>query len=141
MRHSPRWIAGSVIASVVLLSACAPVEEESTAGSGGATYDPRSKKVTMEAEAVERLDILSTPVRKGARGSELMIPYAAVVYGPSGDTWTYTRPESQIFQRAPILIDRIDGGKAFLSEGPRPGTQVVTQGAPELLGVEIGIDQ
>jgi hypothetical protein len=139
MRHSPRWIAGSVIASVVLLSACTPVEEESTAGSGGATYD--GKQVEMEAEAVERLDIQSTPVRKGARGSELMIPYAAVVYGPSGDTWTYARPEPRIFERAPIDIDRIDGNKAFLSDGPRPGTQVVTQGAPELLGVEIGIDE
>jgi hypothetical protein len=28
-----------------------------------------------------------------------------------------------------------------LSDGPRPGTQVVTQGAPELLGAEMGIDQ
>jgi hypothetical protein len=95
----------------------------------------------MEAAAVERLDIQSTLVRKAARGSQLVIPYAAVVYGPSGDTWTYTRPESLIFERADILIDRIDGQRAFLSEGPRPGTQVVTQGAPELLGVEIGIDE
>jgi hypothetical protein len=139
MGHSPRWIAGSVIASVVLLSACATVEEESTAGTGGATYD--GKQVVMEAEAMERLDIRTTSVQNAARGSQLVIPYAAVVYGADGETWTYESPRSRTFQRATILIDRIDGGKAFLSDGPRPGTQVVTQGAPELLGVEIGIDQ
>ena|SRR5918992_116176 len=139
MRHSPRWMAGCLVASVVLLSACATVEEESAALSGGYTYD--GKQVKLEAEAMERLDIQSAPVRKAARGSQLVIPYAAVVYGADGETWAYESPESLTFQRAPILIDRIDGGKAFLSDGPRPGTQVVTQGAPELLGAEMGIDQ
>jgi hypothetical protein len=139
MGHSPRWIAGCVIASIALLSACAPVEEESTAGSGGYTYD--GKQVVMEAAAVERLDIQTTPVRKATRGSQLVIPYAAVVYGADGETWAYMSPESRTFQRAPILIDRINRGKAHLSDGPRPGTLVVTQGAPELLGAEIGIDQ
>jgi hypothetical protein len=139
MGHRPRRIAGSLIASVVLLSACATVEEESTAGTGGATYD--GTQVKMESEAMKRLDIQSAPVRKAARGSQLVIPYAAVVYGADGETWTYMSPKPRTFQRAPILIDRIDGGKAVLSDGPRPGTQVVTQGAPELLGVEMGIDQ
>jgi hypothetical protein len=138
MGHSRRWIAGWVIASVVLLSACATVEEESAAETGGASFDGTIVKV--EPEAMKRLDIQSAPVRKAARVSQLVIPYAAVVYGADGETWTYER-ESRNFQRAPILIDRIDGGKAFLSDGPRPGTQVVTQGAQELLGVEIGIDQ
>ena len=95
----------------------------------------------METEAETNLDIQTAPVRKAARGSGLVVPYAAVVYGADGETWTYMSPEPQTFERASILIDRIDGGKAFLSDGPRPGTQVVTQGAPELLGVEIGIDQ
>jgi hypothetical protein len=140
MRHSPRWMAGCVIASVVLLSACATVEEESTAGSGGAEVNDKGQ-VIVETEAMERLDIRTTSVQNAARGSQLVIPYAAVVYGADGETWTYESPRSRTFQRATILIDRIDGGKAFLSDGPRPGTQVVTQGAPELLGVEIGIDQ
>jgi hypothetical protein len=140
MRHSSRWMAGCVIASVVLLSACSPVEEESAALSGGYEYD--GKQVTLEAEAMERLDIQSAPVRKAARGSQLVIPYAAVVYGADGEAWAYEmNAESRIFKRATILIDRIDGGKAFLSDGPRPGTQVVTQGAPELLGAEMGIDK
>jgi hypothetical protein len=139
MRHSPRWIAGSLIASVVLLSACATVEEPSASETGGAEIN-KEGQVVVEAEAETNLDIQTAPVRQAARGSQLVVPYAAVVYGADGETWTYER-ESRNFQRAPILIDRIDGGKAFLSDGPRPGTQVVTQGAQELLGVEIGIDQ
>jgi hypothetical protein len=140
MRHSPRWIAGSLIASVALLSACATVEEPSASETGGAGINGKGQ-VVMEAEAETNLDIQTAPVRKGARGTQLVVPYAAVVYGADGETWTYVSPQSLTFERAPILIDRIDGGKAFLSDGPRPGTQVVTQGAPELLGVEIGIDQ
>jgi hypothetical protein len=140
MRHSPRWIAGSLIASVVLLSACATVEEPSASETGGSEIN-KLGQVVLETEAETNLDIQTAPVRKAARGSQLVVPYAAVVYGADGETWTYMSPEPQTFERAPILIDRIDGGKAFLSEGPRPGTQVVTQGAPELLGVEIGIDQ
>jgi hypothetical protein len=141
MRQSPRWIAGSLIASVMLLSACTTIEEPSAAETGGSEYDPTKGQVTLEAEAMERLDIQSTPVRKAPRGSQLIVPYAAVVYGADGETWTYTSPQSLTFERASIVVERIDGGQAFLSDGPRPGTQVVTQGAPELLGVEIGIDQ
>jgi hypothetical protein len=139
MRHNPRWIAGCVVASVVLLSACSPVEEESAALTGGYTFD--GKQVKLEAASVERLDIQTTPVQKAARGSRLVVPYAAVVYGADGETWTYVNPESRIYQRAPIVVDSIDGGKALLSDGPRPGTEVVIQGAQELLGAEIGIDQ
>jgi hypothetical protein len=139
MRHNPRWIAGCVIASAVLLSACSPVEEESAALSGGSTYD--GKRVKLEAASVERLDIQTTPVQKAARGSQLVVPYAAVVYGADGETWTYMNPKSRTYKRAPIVVDLINGGKAFLSDGPRPGTEVVIQGAQELLGVEIGIDQ
>jgi hypothetical protein len=140
MRHSPRWVAGPVIASVLLLSACATVEEESAALTGGARVLPTGQ-VKMEAKAKENLGILSAPVRKAARGSQLVIPYAAVFYGPNGDTWTYTSPQSLIFERTPIVVDRIDGNNAFLTDGPRPGTPVVTQGTAELFGVEIGIDQ
>jgi hypothetical protein len=140
MRHSPRWIAGTLIASLGLLSACATVEEPSAAETGGAAVKGNGQ-VVVEAEAMERLDIQTTSVQNAARGSQLVVPYAAVVYGADGETWAYESPKDRTFQRATIIIDRIDGGKAFLSDGPRPGTQVVIQGAQELLGVEIGIDQ
>jgi hypothetical protein len=142
MRQSQRWIAGPLVGFVLLLSACATAPEEETAESGGATYD--GEVVVMDPQAVERLDMQVAPVRnagKAAGGSQKTIPYAAVFYGTAGETWAYANPEPETFERATIVIDRIVGDTAFLSDGPPEGTQVVTQGAAELFGVETGIDQ
>lgn len=148
MRHSQRWIVGPLVIFVLLLSACATVEEPDTAGHGGAQIEAIEGtdlvRVTMSESAAERLGMQSTPVRDGGRSagvSQKVIPYAAVFYGPSGETWTYISPEPQTFERAPIQIDRIEGERVFLSNGPPSGTEVVTQGAAELFGVETGIDQ
>ncbi|MDQ3659658.1 MAG: hypothetical protein M3454_01080 [Actinomycetota bacterium] len=128
---------------VLLLSACAPVEEEDTAGHGGAQIEAIEGtdlvRVTMEESAAERLGMESAPVRNA--GSQKVIPYAAIFYGPSGETWTYITPEPNIFERAPIEVDRIKGDRVFLLDGPPSGTEVVTQGSAELFGIETGIDQ
>jgi hypothetical protein len=68
-----------------------------------------------------------------------VIPYAAVLYDARGDTWAYTTPEPLRFVRQPIKIDYVDGNQAVLLDGPPAGTPVVTVGAAELLGVEIGV--
>jgi hypothetical protein len=147
MRHRFRWIAGPAIVSVLLLSACTTVVEESSAGSGGAQIEAIKGtdlvRILMTDEAVKRLDMKWAPVRDTgkAAGSSKVIPYAAVFYGPTGDTWTYTSLDSMTFQRAPIAIDRIEGDRAFLSDGPPSGTAVVTRGAAELFGIETGVDE
>ena len=145
MRRSQRWIAGPLVTFVLLLSGCATVAEEDTAGHGGAQIEAIEGtdlvRVTLTDSAFERLGMESTPVRDAGKSAGLMIPYAAVFYGPSGETWTYISPEPQTFERAPIKIDRIKGQRAFLSDGPPSGTEVVTQGSAELFGVETGIDQ
>lgn len=145
MRNSRRWTVGPLVMLVLLSAACSPVEEEDTAGHGGAQIEAIEGtdlvRVTMEESAAERLGMQSTPVRNAGNGSQLVIPYAAVFYGASGETWTYITPEPQIFERAPIEIDRIKGDRAFLSDGPPSGTEVVTQGSAELFGIETGIDQ
>jgi hypothetical protein len=53
--------------------------------------------------------------------------------------WVYTSPDPLVFVRHPIVIDREHGGRAYLSDGPAVGTNVVTLGAAELLGAETGI--
>jgi hypothetical protein len=145
MRNRQRWTVGPLVMFVLLLSACSPVEEEDTAGHGGAQIEAIEGtdlvRVTLEESAAERLGMESTPVRSARSGSQMVIPYAAVFYGPSGETWTYITPEPQIFERAPIQIDRIEGERAYLSDGPPSGTEVVTQGSAELFGIETGIDQ
>jgi hypothetical protein len=65
-----------------------------------------------------------------------IIPYAAVLYDPHGNTWTYTNPEPLVFVRHRIDVEFIEGDRAVLREGPAAGTAVVTAGAAELFGVE-----
>jgi hypothetical protein len=70
-----------------------------------------------------------------------VISHAAVLYDENGDTWTFTSPEPLTFVRQRIDIDRVAGGQVVLREGPPPGTTVVTVGAAELLGAELGVGE
>lgn len=99
-------------------------------------------RITLTQEAAGRLDIQTAQVQDASgSGQQTAIPYAAVLYEPEGATFTYTSPEPLVFVRQPITVDRIEGDLAFLAEGPPAGTAVVTVGAAELFGTELGIDQ
>jgi hypothetical protein len=117
--------------------------EEETGGSDLATVEPIEgsdvARVTLTAEAAERIDVQTRPVGS-ARGTE-WIPYASVLYDPAGETWTYTNPEELVYVRAPIDVIRINGDRALLSDGPPLGTEVVTVGAAELLGTEYEVGE
>lgn len=69
----------------------------------------------------------------------LIVPYSSVVYDPQGQTWTYTNPEPLVFTRVQITIEYVAGEEAILSDGPPPGTLVVTVGTAELSGFENGV--
>jgi len=75
----------------------------------------------------------------GSGTQRKLIPYAAVLYDTRGGTWVYTNPEPLVFVRQRINVDYIDGEQAVLSDGPAPGTAVVTAGGAELFGTELGI--
>jgi hypothetical protein len=91
------------------------------------------QRVILTEKAAQRLDIQTATVDGN------VIPYAAVLYGLEGETWTYTNPEPLVFVRQPIVIDHIEGDTAFLSEGLDTGTAVVIIGAAELYGAEVGV--
>jgi hypothetical protein len=98
------------------------------------------RRVTLTADAAERLGIRTAAVqRRGA--NRKVIPYAAVLYGPEGNTFTYTSPEPLVFVRHPISVDRIAGDRALLSNGPPLGTEVVTVGSQELFGTEYEVEE
>jgi hypothetical protein len=61
------------------------------------------------------------------------------VYDTDGSTWTYVESAPRTFVRDRITVASIDGPTAVLASGPAPGAQVVTVGAPELLGAEYDI--
>ncbi len=48
----------------------------------------------------------------------------------------FTDPEPLQFVREKIGIESVEGARAFLTSGPKAGTDVVTVGVAELYGIE-----
>lgn len=139
-----RTAVGPIIACCISLGACAPAEvktAETKPAHVEAIAGTQLHHVTLSTRAAERLDIKTVPVEEirvaGAR--RWVVPYGAVLYDASGETWVYTSPKPLVFVRHRIHVDYISGDRAVLSEGPPTGTVVVRIGAAELFGAEFEI--
>jgi hypothetical protein len=93
------------------------------------------QRVILTEKAARRINVQTAAV------SGNIIPYAAVIYDTEGNTWVYLNPEPLTFVRASIVVDRIEGDQAILSEGLDAGTTVVTLGVSELYGAETGVSK
>jgi hypothetical protein len=151
MWHRNRWvIAVLIIVAALTLAGCAAQTFQTSASS---TSSPPARveriggtdlsRVILTAQAAKRLGIETAAVRDTQVQGKLrkVVPYAAVFYDLNGKTWVYTNPELLTFVRASINVDYIASDLAVLSEGPPPGTEVVTVGSPELYGTEFGVGQ
>jgi hypothetical protein len=139
MKHINRWFIVTVILAGFLLSACGgqvPVTGEKVAPSKLEKIEGSElSRVILTEKAAERLGIETV----SASGNE--VPYAAVIYDIEGNTWIYTNTAPLTYVRAPIMIDRIEGDTAFLSEGLTSDLTVVTVGVSELYGTETGVSK
>lgn len=138
------WAAALVLGAGLCLAACGesagtaagekPAKVEKAGGAETAT-------VTLTDQAVKRLDIKTTTVRdeQVAGQQRKVIPYAAVLYDAKGQIWTFTNPQPLTYVRQRIAVEQIHGETAVLSSGPAAGTNVVTVGAAELYGAELGV--
>jgi hypothetical protein len=78
-------------------------------------------------------------VPKTRGGPDEIIPYSAVIYAPSGQTYAFINTGSLTYVEVPIMIDDISGNSAYLLKGPSAGSEVVSVGAEELYGVQTGV--
>ena len=139
MQLHTRWMAVGLMAGLAL-AGCADKSSESELKGPATLVETDGKEVpqvVLTDKAVERLGIEFAAITEEAGAK--VVPYAAVMYDPDGKTWAYTSPKALTFERSPITVTSITGEKAFLSAGPASGTEVVTVGQAELLGVESGI--
>ena len=101
------------------------------------------KRVRLEPKAAERLGIQTTTVTEVAAAdgqpARTTVPYGALLYDTKGGVSVYTVPEPLLFVRQPVTVQSIDGDVVVLTEGPPPGTAVVTAGGSELTGIEFGV--
>ncbi len=138
MNRVVRSGASVALAATLLLSACAeapsgehevvePVRLEEIEGSD-------FERVILTPQAVQRTGIETVAVKK--EGKRLVVPSAAVFFDEHGDAWVYVNPKPLTFERHLVEIFTEEDDAAYLSDGPAPGTLVVTVGVPELYGAE-----
>jgi hypothetical protein len=131
-----------VIALVLALSGYRDIEPASADVYVPATVeeiaDSEVKLVTFTEEGAERVD-LATAIAQPS-GPYTAVPYAALIYDGQGVTWVYTNAKPLTFLRAKVVVDRVEGDVVLLSDGVLPGTAVVTVGAIEVYGAELGIE-
>jgi hypothetical protein len=141
MRRGRRlaWLAP--LCALLLLSGCRDVTTEEEVGYEPSKVEPikgsELSRVILTEDAARRIGLDTTPVT--SRGERTVVPESAVWVDVNGDEWVYTNPETLVFIRAQVVVDRYDEGSAFLSEGPASGTEVASIGVPQLIGSEFGI--
>ena len=143
MNKSIRWLVLTVILLSLLLSACGPglPPEE---GPKPVTLEPIAgtdlNRLTLTEKAAERLDLETVPVQVNS-AKQMVIPYAALLYDSSGNTWVYLNVAPLVYVRQAIVVDFIKGDEAVLSEGLEDDAVVVTLGATELYGSETEFEE
>ena len=134
-----RRIVAALCAAPLLVAACGGSSQSASEEPAVVqqVHGTELSRITLTPEAAQRLDVRTAPVEQKA--GVTVIPYSAVFYSPTGETWTYTNPEGLTFVRRRIVVDRIDGDRVVLSKGPSSGTKIATVGVAELYGAEAGL--
>jgi hypothetical protein len=74
-----------------------------------------------------------------ADGPLIVIPYSALLYEPNGQTAVYVKVSALVYTRRFVTVSTVTGNKVMLTGGLQPGTEVVSRGGEELLGVQNGV--
>jgi hypothetical protein len=138
-----------LIATGISLSACNQVAGTSTGGyEADKPAEPVSKVEPIEgtegqlvkfsALGAKKIGLKTAVIRRD--GEQKVMPYDALLYDSKGRAFTYTSPKPLTFVRKEIKVERKDGDRVVLAEGPPAGTRVVTTGAEEVYGTEVGVE-
>jgi len=143
---------GTKQASYVGLGLLAAVAVAGLAGCGPAPSSaaPQVPPARMERIGHSRsLSVVLTPLgarrigietaRAVASGPLVVIPYGALLYESDGQTAVYVKVAALVYTRQFVTVSTISGNQVMLTSGLRPGTEVVSQGGEELLGVQNGV--
>ena len=87
----------------------------------------------------QRAELRSRQRSSEARGAELTVQHGALVYDKKGLPWVFAVIGPLTYVRSAVTVKQVDGDVVTLSSGPPAGTEVVTVGAIELWGTELGI--
>jgi hypothetical protein len=135
-------VLGCVVAVAIATSAgCAEIEsvtaEPYEPAALESTGPDKPARVILTQEAVDRVALQTIEVK--ALGKDLTVDHAALVFDKAGKPWVFSVVGPRTYVRAAVTIKEIQDNVVTLSAGPPAGTQVVTVGAIELWGAELGI--
>jgi len=138
MRQRGRSMAAILLTACLALSGCAKTAAEvadspTEAARVESIAGTDLKAVTLTQQAADRLAIRTVVVTRK------VVPYRAVLYDVNGQAWVYTMPQPLTYVRQRVTVDYVEGDRAVLSDGPPPGTAIVTDGVAELYGIELGV--
>jgi hypothetical protein len=100
---------------------------------------PPTTKLVRRATGLVKVTVPAPKPKPTPSASTAIVPVAAVVYAPGGNTFVFASSGTLKYTEVPITVDHIAGNSVYLRSGPRPGTTVVTVGAEELFGVQTGV--
>ena len=70
----------------------------------------------------------------------MLVPYSAIVYDPSGQTYAFVNRAPLTYVEVPVTMDHIAGSSAYPEPGaPRRARASCPSGAEELYGVQSGV--
>lgn len=131
-------LVGALSGSDTALLVARPVPAPPSANSSAATVDlfyelPNPGGVLRPGQLVNA----TIPLR--AEEESLVLPWSAVVHDIYGGFWVYESTGAHTYARRRVQVRYVAGGVAALATGPKPGVNVVTEGAAELFGAEFGM--
>ncbi|HEY8152969.1 MAG TPA: hypothetical protein VII72_02455 [Myxococcota bacterium] len=81
---------------------------------------------------------VSVAIPLGVEHDALVVPWSAVLHDVHGGTWVYREVAERRFERRRVEVEDVEGGRAVLASGVEHGMAIVTAGATELFGTELG---
>jgi hypothetical protein len=93
--------------------------------------------VVLTPLGARRIGIETAPAV--ANGPLVVIPYSALLYEPNGQTAVYVKVSALAYTRRFVTVSTVNDNQVMLTGGLQPGTEVVTRGGEELLGVQNGV--
>jgi hypothetical protein len=129
------------VAATASLAGCAEIEVSSAE-----PYEPahlestgpdQPARVILTEEAQHRVQLQTTLVKP--HGADVSLDHTALVYDKKGKPWVFTVIGPRTYVRAAVGLKGQEDNLLILSSGPAAGTEVVTVGAIELWGTELGI--
>jgi len=143
MRKKNTWYVAAAVMLLALTGCTERVSAEPPDQAAAKVADiPGSdlRTITLSPAAISRIGLRTEPVKAAPAGGAGIVSFSSLLYDPNGAAWVYMSPAPRTFVRTPVVVDRIDGDRAYLKKGPKAGTKVVTVGVSELYGTENGVE-